>query len=155
MQDTNKKENRECCEKCKGLSSPSGVFHLMNPCPCHQKSEKEECKHMSDCVGGLHGFHCKCPEPYNKRDHSHCFEEKKPPCGQRIEHLKCCICEKLNPIIKAFITQERKAVKEELVEKVKNMKFVFTKRESVGVKTAKQNQNHALDKVLQALKEDE
>jgi len=35
--------------------------------------------------------------PYNQKDHSHCWSETNPPCGQKIEHLYCCICEKLNP----------------------------------------------------------
>lgn len=34
---------------------------------------------------------------YHEIDHYHCWEEKNPPCGQKIEHLKCCLCEKLNP----------------------------------------------------------
>lgn len=29
--------------------------------------------------------------------HSHCWAQKSPACGQKIEHLKCCICEKQNP----------------------------------------------------------
>lgn len=45
----------------------------------------------------------RCPknETTNKTDfsHYHCFNSKTPPCGQKIEHLKCCICEMLNPII--------------------------------------------------------
>lgn len=29
--------------------------------------------------------------------HYHCWESKNPPCGQKVEHLYCCLCEKLNP----------------------------------------------------------
>ncbi len=35
--------------------------------------------------------------PYNQTDHTHCWESKNPPCGQKIEHLKCCLCELFNP----------------------------------------------------------
>lgn len=36
---------------------------------------------------------------YERSDasHVHCWKSKTPPCGQRIEHLKCCLCERLNP----------------------------------------------------------
>lgn len=34
--------------------------------------------------------------------HSHCWSSTTPPCGQRVEHLKCCICEKLNPKIESL-----------------------------------------------------
>ncbi len=36
-------------------------------------------------------------------DHSCCFEEENPPCGQKIEHLKCCLCEKMNPKCKEYV----------------------------------------------------
>lgn len=44
-----------------------------------------------------------------ERDHSHvhCFESKKPPCGQRIAHLRCCLCEILNPIVTTLLEAER------------------------------------------------
>lgn len=35
--------------------------------------------------------------PYNKTDHTHCWDQTQPPaCGQSIEHKKCCLCEELN-----------------------------------------------------------
>ena len=38
------------------------------------------------------------PENYERdHSHSHCWEEASPPCGQKIEHLKCCLCELPNP----------------------------------------------------------
>lgn len=37
------------------------------------------------------------PKDYNKHDHTHCFDDKNPPCGQRIKHYMCCLCEKKNP----------------------------------------------------------
>ncbi len=36
---------------------------------------------------------------YYKIDHTHCWSSKNPPCGQKIEHLKCCLCEETNPKI--------------------------------------------------------
>ncbi len=48
--------------------------------------------------------HNKIEEEYYKHDHYHCWQEKKPPCGQRIEHLKCCLCEEVNP--KVFSLQD-------------------------------------------------
>ena len=39
-------------------------------------------------------------EKYSEIDHYHCWLRKNPPCGQKIEHYKCCLCEKLNPKIR-------------------------------------------------------
>lgn len=66
---------KPCCEKCKS-KGPFGLCLQPNYCPCHRPTS----------------------ENY-ERDHSHvhCWEQKNPPCGQKIEHLKCCICEKKNP----------------------------------------------------------
>jgi len=34
-------------------------------------------------------------EPYNQRDHIHCFDQKEPACGSPLEnHTYCCLCEK-------------------------------------------------------------
>lgn len=45
--------------------------------------------------------------PYNEIDHVHCWTSKNPPCGQKIVHYKCCLCEKLNPKIDSnFISFE-------------------------------------------------
>lgn len=66
---------KPCCEKCKS-KGPFGLCLQPNYCPCHRPTS----------------------ENY-ERDHSHvhCWEQKNPPGGQKIEHLKCCICEKKNP----------------------------------------------------------
>ena len=40
---------------------------------------------------------------YNKIDHTHCFDQCHPPCGQKIKHFKCCLCEMEPP----DVTQER------------------------------------------------
>lgn len=34
---------------------------------------------------------------YSYIDHGHCWTKDNPPCGQKIEHLKCCLCELPNP----------------------------------------------------------
>lgn len=52
-------------------------------------------------------------EPYYAIDHSHCWESKKPPCGQRIEHLFCCLCKNMNPLVDSEI---RLALKEKVQE---------------------------------------
>ena len=32
------------------------------------------------------------------KTHFHCWEQEQPPsCGQKIKHLVCCLCDKLNP----------------------------------------------------------
>jgi hypothetical protein len=46
-------------------------------------------------------------EPYYKTDHYHCWTEKKPPCGQKVEHFKCCLCEELNPKITSLVDSVR------------------------------------------------
>lgn len=38
-------------------------------------------------------------QPYHEIDHAHCWESKKPPCGQMIKHFKCCLCEMVHPEI--------------------------------------------------------
>jgi len=33
-------------------------------------------------------------EPYNQRDHVHCFDQENPPCGIKLkDHKQCCLCE--------------------------------------------------------------
>lgn len=46
-------------------------------------------------------------------DHTHCWEEDNPPCGQKIEHLKCCLCEKLNPKIATLTDKVREETLQE------------------------------------------
>lgn len=41
---------------------------------------------------------CGCDSsPYHEIDHTHCWEEENPPCGQKIKHYECCLCKKKNP----------------------------------------------------------
>lgn len=58
--------------------------------------------------------HQKNDVPYNQIDHDHCWRSKNPPCGQKIEHLKCCLCEKLNPRIETLLTQQAERIAEEV-----------------------------------------
>lgn len=39
--------------------------------------------------------------------HYHCWESTNPPCGQKIEHYKCCLCEKLNPKVQEALTEQK------------------------------------------------
>lgn len=39
--------------------------------------------------------------PQNDFSHSHCWDSPDPPCGQRIKHFECCICERRNPEIES------------------------------------------------------
>lgn len=56
------------------------------------------------------------------KDHSHfcCFESEKPPCGQRIKHFKCCLCEKLHPDITKELHTAIQKTKEEMVQEIKD-----------------------------------
>lgn len=75
-----------CCEKC--LKIPDGrdarlgiVKSCLNMyCPCHSTTQGD----------------------YHKHDHSHCWESKNPPCGQKIKHFECCLCKELNPDVFRF-----------------------------------------------------
>lgn len=85
------------CDKCSKIEMDSVTFQpfilCKTPsCPCHRTPQDAALPHTED------------KENY-ERDHSHahCFESKKPPCGQKIEHLKCCLCEKLNPFIRSVV----------------------------------------------------
>lgn len=64
--------------------------------------------------------HQKNDVPYNQIDHDHCWRSKNPPCGQKIEHLKCCLCEKLNPRIETLLTRQAERIAEE-VEDMRNV----------------------------------
>jgi len=77
-------------------------------------------------------------EDYSKIDHVHCWEEKKPPCGQRIEHLLCCLCEKVNPKVQRTLEEIREAT-----EKLK------TKPRQTGMLDSQvPTHNSAIDKAL-------
>jgi hypothetical protein len=36
---------------------------------------------------------------YSKHDHTHCFDQENPPCGQKIKHFECCLCKEPHPEI--------------------------------------------------------
>lgn len=56
--------------------------------------DNPECLRRGDCK--CHQVGHTPPAPYNQRDHSHCFDQKSPACGQKIDHLYCCLCKKPN-----------------------------------------------------------
>ena len=55
-------------------------------------------KHIKTMIDFVVKGHIK-PTPYHEIDHTHCFHEKNPPCGQKIKHFKCCLCEMEHPDI--------------------------------------------------------
>ena len=72
--------NKECkCLKCKCLK-------------CLEKPQFGLPQHYPDCPLATPPV-----VPYNQLDHQHCYESVLPPCGQKVEHLTCCLCEMLNP----------------------------------------------------------
>ena len=48
---------------------------------------------------------------YHDRDHFHCWDSEQPPCGQKIKHFECCLCQKKNP-------ESLEEYKKSLVEKI-------------------------------------
>ena len=56
--------------------------------------------------------------PYNQIDHSHCWTSDSPPCGQKIKHFKCCLCEKLHPNITELTATTRELRNNELKEEI-------------------------------------
>jgi len=111
------------CDKCKGKYGANSKICSSPRCTCHQT--EPPCKHIDECYKD--GFCMMCGAKtestetsgtetnYNQIDHSHCWEEDEfdaiphtiPPCGQRIKHLKCCLCEVLNPQVKILLTKAK------------------------------------------------
>ena len=56
-----------------------------------------------------------------ERDHSHyhCWQSSTPPCGQKIEHLKCCLCQKPHPDVTAAHEKGREDEKEGVTDRIK------------------------------------
>lgn len=117
----------DCCRKCLAwnlLPTTGGepaVPICKNPsCECHSKPDmKPSSTHAHNIERLRDKENASIPDmkevPYNEIDHSHCWNQKKPACGQKIEHLKCCLCEKLNP--KVLPRTEVARVIEELKER--------------------------------------
>lgn len=115
----NKGESHFVCSKCRkefvGGECTAGEKNYM---------KIETCPHCGTYCTGKSAF-CTPPIPslpqppkidsekggeewkYSEHDHSHCWESKKPPCGQRIKHFECCLCQKLNPKISRLLQKER------------------------------------------------
>lgn len=96
-------------------------------------------------------------KPYNETDHSHCWQSKKPPCGQRIEHLKCCLCEMLNPKTRTLLTEQKKAfvemVEGEMMDISEMMKGCRDEEDKRTVAKYITERNHPLLKIYTKLKE--
>lgn len=60
---------------------------------------------------------------YHHIDHTHCWEEENPPCGQKIEHYKCCLCEMVNPKCKCMDTQHTEQWRSEVAALRKSQEF--------------------------------
>ena len=52
---------------------------------------------------------------YNQHDHTHCWKQDSPPCGQKIKHFECCLCKKEHPEIEAE-RQKREEVVEAIIK---------------------------------------
>jgi hypothetical protein len=79
-------------------------------------------KNSDGCYCGAKNLHPKQEEnkpEYSEIDHGHCWESKNPPCGQKIEHFKCCLCENLNPKIKDVVAETRRELLDEIDHIVK------------------------------------
>lgn len=50
-----------------------------------------KCRTMENISSGTICARC-MTESYNRRDHTHCFDQENPPCGIRGKH-RCCLCE--------------------------------------------------------------
>lgn len=106
---------------------------IPNPCPnptcyppqqekCWDGNPKCKCGVMREVLTNKE-FQEKYKDDYSKPpkedySHSHCWESNKPPCGQRIKHFECCLCQKLNPRIEILLQESRTALKKEIVEKI-------------------------------------
>lgn len=130
----------KCCEKCSctgdcGLLANRPLCHNYE-CICHRKQQKRNTLtdiSLEDATklvaeGKAVFFESSTQQegweerPYHEIDHSHCWSSKKPPCGQRIEHLKCCLCEIRNPKVRSLLTEQKKAFVE-MVEEMKNNSY--------------------------------
>lgn len=91
------------------------------------KEEKLHKPYCENCGGEFVG-ECYCSNPpteqeYSKRDHQHCFDKKNPPCGQKIKHFQCCLCETLHPDIRQELSQAITRERKRIVEVIEGMKF--------------------------------
>lgn len=51
---------------------------------------------------------------YNQIDHFHCWTKESPPCGQKIKHFECCLCQLPHPDILSVRQSDREALKAEI-----------------------------------------
>lgn len=81
---------------------------------------------------------------YSKIDHTHCWTQTNPPCGQKIEHYKCCLCEMVNPKLLTFLQKE--------VEWMRKPEMVYSKNGKTAFQTLLNEEwNNCLTAVLQII----
>lgn len=95
--------------------------------------------------------------PYNQIDHYCCWTSKNPPCGQKIEHYKCCLCEKLNPKINSMnnTKQTNSLSVEEIVEGICSFDFEGKLWSDDGFDEFKRILKHAFTQHEQSIRENE
>lgn len=64
---------------------------------------------------------------YSKIDHSHCWESKNPPCGQKIKHFDCCLCIQPHPDTLKIYDQGKKDAIEGVIKKAEGMQMELDK----------------------------
>lgn len=92
----------------------------------------DECQKPCDWISDFDKF-IAASQPaendYSKHDHGHCWESKNPPCGQKIKHFECCLCQESHPEIQKAKSEgieqgrreEREKFTRELIDKRKNL----------------------------------
>jgi hypothetical protein len=66
---------------------------------------------------------------YSHIDHSHCWGSDNPPCGQKVEHLVCCLCGLPHPSIKASIEAAKEEEGREIFEELRELAAPWTEEE--------------------------
>jgi hypothetical protein len=96
--------SEQCCDTCKRVyavaevykNDPSKGWYCLNrTCPCHSPSSGVDNRPEAvlDRVLRKTGV---IPEPYSRRDHTHCWNQTSSPCGIPLEkHTQCCLCDTL------------------------------------------------------------
>lgn len=136
-------KQQECCEKCLPHTKLGDCYNTKCEChkdcicphfdkePGHHVDEKPRSVDFSCLVHGIQhrdyrtivedtkGVSTVVREDYERDySHVHCWESKKPPCGQCIQHLVCCLCAKLNPRVEKLEQQAYQRGQEELKEEL-------------------------------------
>ena len=70
---------------------------------------------------------------YNQHDHTHCWKQDSPPCGQKIKHFECCLCKKEHPEIEAERQKREEVVEAERERWMKAVKFLHSDLKQDGM----------------------